>query len=56
MIWAKVEIICVSGGFELLQMLSELDTKLYASRGCWVSKGVDCKISNRLERETKHSL
>ena len=60
--------ISVSGGFGLLQMVSEQDIGQCANedveprRGVdteWRGKaqrGVDCEIPHRLERGTKHSL
>ena len=49
-------IIFASGGLELLQMVSESDTGQYSSEDVESIKGVDCEVSYRLERGTKHSL
>ena len=48
--------ISASGGFELLQMILESDTGRCASENAGPPRGVDCEISHRLERETKHSF
>ena len=48
--------ISVSNGLGLLQMVPELDTKQCVSEDTWASKGVDCEISHRLKRRTKHFL
>ena len=47
--------VSASGEFELLQMVSEPDTKRYANEDV-APKEVDCEIPHRLERGTKHSL
>ena len=44
------------GGLGLLQIVSELDIGRYASEDAGLRRGVDCEISHRLERGTKHSL
>ena len=49
-------IISASGGFWLLQMVSESDTERCASEDARPSRGVDCEIPHWLERGTKHSL
>ena len=43
-----------SGGFGLLQMVSEPNTGGCAGENGGFPRGVDCE--NRLERETKHSV
>ena len=48
--------ISTSGGFEPLQMVSKPNTGQCASEDVGPSRGVDCEIPHRLERETKHSL
>ena len=48
--------IYASGGLELLQMVLEPDTGWCGSEDVGPLKGVDCEISHRLERGTKHSL
>ena len=48
--------ICASGGFELLQMVSEPDTGWCANEDAGPPKGVDCEIPHQLERGMKHSL
>jgi len=46
----------VSGGLELLQMVSKLDTRRCANEDAGLPKGVDCKIPHRLKRGMKHFL
>ena len=48
--------IFASGGLELLQMVSELDTKQCANEDAGSLREVNCEIPHRLERRTKHSL
>ena len=48
--------ISASGGLRLLQMVSEPGTEQCASEDAGPLKGVDCEITHRLERRTKHSL
>ena len=45
-------IISVSGGFELLQMVSEPDTERCANEYVEPPKGVDCESPHRLESKT----
>ena len=45
----------VSGGLELLQMVSEPDTGSVLARTLDL-KRVDCELPHRLERRIKHSL
>ena len=47
--------ISASCGLKLLHMVSELVTGRCASEDAG-PKGVDCEISHRLEKETKHFL
>ena len=51
----KLTAISVSGGLGMFQMVSELDIERCASEDAG-PLGVDCEISYRLERGTKHSL
>ena len=44
--------IFASGGLELLQIVSELDTRWGASEDVGPPREVDCEISHRLERGT----
>ena len=48
--------IFASGGFRLLQMVLELDTGQCVSENVRPLMEVDCEVSHRLERGTKHSL
>ena len=48
--------ISTSGGLGLLQMVLEPDTGWCAIENARPPMGVDCEISHRLERRTKHCL
>ena len=48
--------ISTSGGFELLQIVLELDTGQCAREEAGSPREVDCEIPHRLRRGTKHSL
>ena len=48
--------ILANGRRRLLQMVSESDTEQRASEDAEPPRGVDCEISRRLERGTKHSI
>ena len=45
-----------SGGFGLLQMISELGFRWCANEDTRSPREVDCEIPHRLERGTKHFL
>ena len=47
--------ISTSGGFGLLQMVSESDTRQCASEDVEPLRGVDYEVLHQLERGTKHS-
>ena len=48
--------IFVNGGLGLLQMVSEPNTRRCASENAGPPRGVNCEVSHRLKRGTKHSL
>ena len=48
--------ISVSGGFGMLQIVSESNTGWCASEDAGPLRRVDCEIPPRLERGMKHSL
>ena len=45
-----------SGELELLQRVSEPDTRRCSSKDIETPRGLDCEIPHRLERGGKHSL
>ena len=50
------QIISVSSGLGLLQMVSEPDTRWCVSEDARPPRGVDCEIPHRLEKGMKYSF
>ena len=48
--------ISTNSEFGLLQLVSKLDTERCANEDTRLPRGVDCEISHRLEKGTKHFL